>query len=130
QERRRAIARHGVISTGAESPESLVDPSWRLRHRHFPTTPATAPMCIDKRTYVKNWAGMTPKNQHQVTVLKGGRPTQIKTERVREIMKRWRIGARQTRSTDGSSSTCRTATTTARSTVWTSGRRQPVRLID
>ncbi|HJU12540.1 MAG TPA: hypothetical protein VJ728_16770, partial [Candidatus Binataceae bacterium] len=44
QERRRAIARHGVISTGAESPESLVDPSWRLRHRHFPTTPATAPV--------------------------------------------------------------------------------------
>jgi hypothetical protein len=32
-----------VISTGAETPESLVGPSWRLRRLHFPTTPATAP---------------------------------------------------------------------------------------
>jgi hypothetical protein len=32
-----------VISTGAETPESPVGPSWRLRRLHFPTTPATAP---------------------------------------------------------------------------------------
>src|SRR5947209_18575829 len=44
QARRRAIARHGVISAGVPTPESLVGPSWRLRRLHFPTTPATAPI--------------------------------------------------------------------------------------
>src|SRR2546426_11087294 len=43
QARRRAIARHGVISAGVPTPESLVGPSWRLRRLQFPTTPATAP---------------------------------------------------------------------------------------
>src|SRR6266568_1459982 len=44
QARRRAIARHGVISAGVPTPESLVGPSWRLRRLQFPTTPATAPL--------------------------------------------------------------------------------------
>src|SRR6266566_9659080 len=44
QARRRAIARHGVISAGVPTPESLVGPSWRLRRLQFPTTPATAPV--------------------------------------------------------------------------------------
>src|SRR5713101_9127214 len=44
QARRRAIARHGVISPGVPTPESLVGPSWRLRRLQFPTTPATAPL--------------------------------------------------------------------------------------
>src|SRR5213078_1421671 len=43
QARRRAIARHGVISAGVPTPESLVGPSWRLRRLQFPTTPPTAP---------------------------------------------------------------------------------------
>jgi hypothetical protein len=43
QARRRAMARHGVISAGAQTPESLVASSWRLRRLHFPTIPATAP---------------------------------------------------------------------------------------
>src|SRR6266700_6114882 len=50
QARRRAIARHGVISAGVPTPESLVGPSWRLRRLQFPTTPATAPgvlFCTD-----------------------------------------------------------------------------------
>jgi hypothetical protein len=37
------MACHGVISAGAQTPESLVASSWRLRRLHFPTTPATAP---------------------------------------------------------------------------------------
>src|SRR6476660_988485 len=37
------MKRHGVISTGAQTPDSPVAPSWRLRRLHFPTTPATAP---------------------------------------------------------------------------------------
>jgi hypothetical protein len=40
------MARHGVISAGASTPDLLVDPSWRLRRLHFPTTPATAPVGI------------------------------------------------------------------------------------
>src|SRR6266487_1434978 len=46
QARRRAIARHGVISAGVPTPESLVGPSWRLRRLQFPTTPATAPLAL------------------------------------------------------------------------------------
>ena len=45
QARRRVMVRHGVISAGAQTPESLVGPSWRLRRLHFPTTSATAP-CV------------------------------------------------------------------------------------
>jgi hypothetical protein len=37
------MACHGVISAGIKVPESLVGPSWRLRHLQFPTTPARAP---------------------------------------------------------------------------------------
>ena len=43
-------------------------------------------MYLEKRSYVKNWPHMTAKQQYQVTVLKGGTPTKIKAERVREIV--------------------------------------------
>jgi hypothetical protein len=43
-------------------------------------------MYLEKRTYVKNWSRMKPENQHQITVLKGGKPTKIKPERIREIV--------------------------------------------
>jgi hypothetical protein len=42
--------RHGVISSDAETPESPVGSSWRLRRLHFPTTPATAPLPRQKPT--------------------------------------------------------------------------------
>jgi len=43
QERCRDIARHGVISAGALTPESLVRLNWILRRLHFPATLSTAP---------------------------------------------------------------------------------------
>jgi len=43
----RGIACHGVISTGASTPESLVASSRRLRRLQFPTTPATAPSALE-----------------------------------------------------------------------------------
>jgi hypothetical protein len=46
QTRRRDSLRHGAISASAETPESLVGPSWRLRRHHFPTTLATAPKWV------------------------------------------------------------------------------------
>src|SRR5438445_815846 len=65
QARRRAIARHGVISAGVPTPESLVGPSWRLRRLQFPTTPATAPAGLRvlfkqssrRRPPEKQWVG-------------------------------------------------------------------------
>src|SRR5262249_58334395 len=42
----RAMAFHGVISIGAPTPNLLVSSSRRLRHRPFPTTPATAPVLL------------------------------------------------------------------------------------
>src|SRR5204863_1330791 len=48
--RGRAMACHGVISAGAQTPESLVASSWRLRRLHFPTTPATAPARLFQRS--------------------------------------------------------------------------------
>lgn len=43
-------------------------------------------MSLTKRTYVKNWDWMKPEDTHLVTVLKGGKPTGIKPERVGEII--------------------------------------------
>lgn len=43
-------------------------------------------MYLDKRTYVKNWSWMKPQSRYEVTVLRGGKPTRIKPERVKEII--------------------------------------------
>jgi len=43
-------------------------------------------MSLTKRTYVKNWDWMKPEDKHLVTVLKGGKPTRIKSERIGEII--------------------------------------------
>ena len=50
-------------------------------------------MYLTKRTYVKNWDYMKPKQRYKVTVLKGGKPTHIKPERVSyitEVLGYWR----------------------------------------
>jgi hypothetical protein len=43
-------------------------------------------MWLEKRTYVKNWDWMEANDRHDVSVLKGGKPTLITPERVREII--------------------------------------------
>src|SRR6266568_2259130 len=60
QARRRAIARHGVISAGVPTPESLVGPSWRLRRLQFPTTPATAPLALRGLSVSQSGCARTP----------------------------------------------------------------------
>lgn len=42
-------------------------------------------MYLYKKTYVKNWDYMQPEDRHQITVTKGGKPTDIKPERISEI---------------------------------------------
>ena len=42
-------------------------------------------MYLTKKTYVKNWEHMKPEERHQITVLKDGKPTKIKPDRVEEI---------------------------------------------
>src|SRR5690242_7485062 len=43
-------------------------------------------MYLEKRHYVKNWSYMKPEELHNVLVLKGGKPTNIKSERVKEVV--------------------------------------------
>lgn len=40
---------------------------------------------LSKRHYVKNWDHTGPKEKHQITVTKGGKPTNIKPERISYI---------------------------------------------
>src|SRR5438128_5213002 len=75
QARRRAIARHGVISAGVPTPESLVGPSWRLRRLQFPTTPATAPSSLQKRSLAA--FGRALKSLHDRCALHPCRPRSI-----------------------------------------------------
>lgn len=43
-------------------------------------------MYLTKKTYVKNWEHQLPKEKHEITVLKGGKPKQgIKPERISYI---------------------------------------------
>jgi hypothetical protein len=43
-------------------------------------------MFLEKRTYVKNWDYMQPENRHEVSVLKGGKPTKVQSERIKWIV--------------------------------------------
>jgi hypothetical protein len=43
-------------------------------------------MWLEKRTYVQNWDWMEANDRHEFCVLKGGKPTLIKPERVSEIV--------------------------------------------
>ena len=43
-------------------------------------------MYLTKRTYVKNWNWIKPEDKHLVTVLKDGKPTDIKPERISQII--------------------------------------------
>lgn len=43
-------------------------------------------MFLETRTYVKNWDSMKPENRHEVIVLRGGKPTRIRPERIKWIV--------------------------------------------
>lgn len=43
-------------------------------------------MYLEKRTYVKNWEHMKDDEKHMITITKDGEPTDIKPERVSEIV--------------------------------------------
>lgn len=50
-------------------------------------------MYLVKKTYVQNWDHMKPEQLHQITVLRGGKPTHIKPERIQYIIEQvgdWR----------------------------------------
>ena len=43
-------------------------------------------MYLSKRTYVKNWNHMKSEELHEIKILKGGKPTSIKPERISYII--------------------------------------------
>jgi hypothetical protein len=47
-------------------------------------------MWLEKKTYVQNWDWMEAEDRYQVTVLRGGKPTVIRPERVSEEVACWR----------------------------------------
>jgi hypothetical protein len=50
-------------------------------------------MYLEKRTYVKNWDWMKSEDRHQISVQRGGHPTEIKPERISHIIEQvayWR----------------------------------------
>lgn len=42
-------------------------------------------MYLTKKYYVKNWGYMEPEEKHTITVLKGGKPTNIPTDKITHI---------------------------------------------
>jgi hypothetical protein len=43
-------------------------------------------MYLHRKTYMANWEWMKPEDRDEVTVLRGGKPTGIKSERVKQIV--------------------------------------------
>lgn len=43
-------------------------------------------MYLDKEYYVKNWNHMQPEELHTVTILKGGKPTNIPTDKIKYVV--------------------------------------------
>jgi hypothetical protein len=52
-------------------------------------------MLLEKKRYVQNWDWMEAEDRYQVTVLRGGRPTVIRAERVSEVVEEG-VGANPT----------------------------------
>ena len=42
-------------------------------------------MYLTRKFYVKNWDHMGPDEKHQITITKGGKPSGIPTDRIREV---------------------------------------------